>query len=153
MKTKDTLKRIAWCPTSSYRRFRASGFDLATLSTGFNKAVDGRALIERGSLARFAKTLASLAETRGWGPLNREIAKQWAAIANTGTGVFTITLPKASRTGNDIDIKLVLTRGASSLPFADRVLSSIEAVERKPGWVTRLLRFLGVRRDPSSRAA
>ncbi len=151
MSKKYTQKRIAeWCPTS--RKFRASGFDLATLSNGVNKAVDGRALIETGSLARFEKTLASLAETRGWGALNREIAKHWAAIRNTGPGVFTIKLQNASRTGNDVDIKLVLTRGAS-LSFANRTLADIEVVERKPGWVTRLLRFLGFRRGPSSRAA
>lgn len=145
---KYTQKRIAeWRPTSSYRKFRASGFDLATLSNGVNKAVDGRALIETGRLAHFAKTLASLAETRSWSALNSEIAERWGA--NRGTGVFRIALPKAA-----VVIELELKPG-SSLPFANRTLSAIEAyaVERKPGWVTRLLRFLGVRRGPSSRAA
>ena len=143
--------RIAeWHPSSrSYRANWGRGFDLSTLSSGPNCAVDGRSLIETGQLARFARTLASLADTLSWRSLNRAIAERWGAIQNTtGTGAFTITLPKVSRTGNDVNIKLVLTHG-SSLPFANRTLSYIaayEVVERKPGWFTRLLRFLGVRR-------
>ena len=123
IETKGSQERMAvWSPSLKHS-YRQLGFDLSTLCLGRNRAVDGRLLIQTGALARFGYDLSKKVDKLGWAELNRLIAQRWRALPHAGTGRFRIPLIEVSR-DELVTIEISLERG-SSLPFADRTLTSI----------------------------